>query len=205
MNNKIRFFFLFGGMISALLSGCIKTESPKLINNYTDFQVLSVKEYYPDAKAAAAEWQNDAYLYRVSLTVFPREGFSTLLASYFFRSNAYPEKYFIHKIVVGPTIETERIIGDLSEPRVTGLEINPEQLPYDSTEALKIMYNALGQEFNKDCKSWDWPLSLILEQRMLGLGEGELTWKMSFSCNVPEDWESIFIDANTSEVLEIRQ
>jgi hypothetical protein len=97
------------------------------------------------------------------------------------------------------------MIGDLSEPRTTGLEINPEQLPYDSMEALKIMYNSLGEEFNQDCKSWDWPLPLILEQRMLSLGEGELTWKMSFSCNVPENMEAIFIDAKTGEVVEIRK
>ena len=206
MNKKVRILLLFCGMVSVLLSGCIKTEHPTSINNFTDFQVFSVKELYPEALASAKKWMNDAYLHRVSVDVSPKTtNLESLFVFFTFRTYTSQTKYFSYEYIFGEGIEVKQQEGEFSVPRPHGIELHPITLPIDSPEAFKIMYNELGRNFYQRCKRGEWPLFLSLEQELPSLGEGELVWKISFLCDEPEDNVAIFINAKTGEILEIRE
>ena len=189
-----------------LLHSCTLTETKRAINEFTDFQVLPERDLYPNAKKAALEWQEDAYLDMITLNVFPKTEKFSSSATFFFRSYEYPESYFTYRY----TENTESGVGEVSQwtgeftnPKPPSLEIDLENLPIDSFEALKIMYDELGKEIYSDCSIVSWPHYLGLEQRIPGLNE--LTWSMSFTCATPQIGGAIIISAETGEVLEIRQ
>jgi hypothetical protein len=175
------------------------------VREYTEYQVLSVQELFPDAFASAQKWMDDAYLNSVSQFFAPATDTDVIFVSFTFRSHTFPNKYFSYDYTIRGSIETEQWEGEFEISRPSGIEINPETLPFDSLEAFKIMYDELGKDFYQHCQQESWPLVLTLEQWPPTSGNGELTWNISFSCNVPEKMNAIFIDAKSGEVLEIRK
>ena len=197
----------FVEVILLLLTGCVTKPS---VSTYipADFQVLSVKEYYLEAQSSATNWQENAYLHRVSQVAYLHKKPETLSITYFFLSKSYPEKIYSYRITISDN-GTQKIEEDsdiLNTPRPFGLEILPEQLPFDSLDALKIMYDALGEDFFESCKTPSpWYTSVSLSQKTFAKSEGPLTWSASFSCDKPESMSAIFIDAYTGEVIEVRR
>jgi hypothetical protein len=192
-------------IVILLLPSCILSKSNPPVKDRTGFRVLSVKELYPQAEETAREWQEDAYLYRVMLDVYPEINSSTITATFFFRSYAFPDTYYFNRFIMSDITVIKQHQGIFKETPPHGLEIHPETLPFDSFEALGFMYDEFGKDFYKDCRVGRWPLFLKLEQRIPALAEGELAWSMSYNCLAPEEFAAIFIKADTGEVLEIRK
>jgi hypothetical protein len=199
----IYFQWLLIVLIMLILLGCDRVESTTLVSENTKPQVLSVTELYPQAEKAALEWQEDAYLANVILDVFPASKTSSSSADFIFRSHTFPEIYFSYNYTVNKTTKISQSEGKYPTPRPPDLEINPETLPFDSLDAINIMYDGLGKEIYSDCNSGTWPDLLRLEHRIPGLVE--TTWGISFTCTSPQNWGAIIISAETGEVLEIRK
>lgn len=185
------------------LSSCGRTESTQPENDHTEFQVLSMKELYPLAEAAALEWQDDAYLYIVILNVFPANETHHSSADFAFRSKAFPNVYFDYDYLERDTIKVSQSEEEFPAPKPQSLAINPNTIQIDSLDAVSIMYEDLGKEIHADCSIESWPALLILRYRIPELKEP--TWSISFDCESPQNWGAIIISAETGEVLEIRK
>lgn len=185
------------------LPSCGRAEATQLVSDNTEFQVLSIEELYPQAEKAALEWQEDAYLDLVSMDVFPATETFNSLASFSFRSHAFPEVYFSYHYKENGTIEISQSEGEFPVPQQSGLEINPDTLPFDSQRAFKIMWEKFGKDIYADCSIGDWPATLTLRYSIREIEE--LTWSISFTCISPQNWGAIIISAETGEVLEIRK
>jgi hypothetical protein len=189
--------------VLTLLSSCGRTNITNVGNDNIEFQVLSIKELYPQAKKAALEWQEDAYLDMITLNVFPKTENFRSSAYFTFRSHTFPEIYFGYDYIENSTIEINQSEGEYPMLQPPDLEINPDVLPFDSLDAVKIMYEELGKEIYTNCSIGSWPALLGLEHRIPDLEEP--TWSISFTCTSPQNWGAIIINAETGEVLEIRK
>ena len=102
MNKNIHILLFLTGVVSLFLPACFAQEkanvSPPTLEN---FQVLSIKELYPEARDAAIEWRKDAYLDGADLTASLYRDTNILLdVSYYFRSDAEPESYYTYSIFI---------------------------------------------------------------------------------------------------------
>ena len=191
-------------LIIVVISSCNELSTSKQSFNQTELNVLSVQETYPQVNEVAKQWDEDAYLEKAILYIYPKTENLPFRATFMYLSYSSPYKAINISYIVQEVTEIETRKFNLESPELTGSRLDPNILLLDSQEVLNIMYEQWGNEFYKDCKVGRWPLILTLQQGYPNVSE-DVVWFMRFACNTPEKGSTIFIDANTADVLEIRR
>jgi len=188
--------------LTIFLAGC--KPDPSVLNP-SEFKVLSIKDYYPEAQTAAKAWNSAAYLTEIVAAYGLRNNDQPLNIHFRFRTKEEPRMWFLVSIRSSSTqFEIHEESGEYSEDDVPTLpqdfEIN--SVPVDSLGALEIANKSGGGEFlaaHQDLHQM--PLAILAREPVL-YGIGELQWTVIFTA---ESLKSIHvtIDANTAEVLEV--
>jgi hypothetical protein len=168
-----------------------------------EISVLSMKELYPQALSIARDWHPDAFLSRASFSI---QGFSSTdhpRASFTFWGPStivnYGLNVYIRELSQGLEIDTDE--GEFPPERPLAEAIDPDELPFDSLDALELILTNGGREFLRAHPSQPWPPDLILERSGSYLSAGPLRWRAFFKGVDIYETKHFMIDAYTGEFL----
>ena len=173
---------------------------------YSGFQLLSIKEHYPEAQKVANEWRDDNYLRSVNLYIKPLGTSESLWVDYFFRSENEPLtlNVLIEVTPEGYTIESRE--GDYSaygEPP-EGFPFNLDDIPFDSIEAFEKMIENVDSHpnFNYTDPNEISPIWMWLCRREKIDSGREPYWELFFGSEFPDGiaWY-VKMNAITNEVF----
>jgi hypothetical protein len=187
-----------------IISGCTSGAENLLISNLDDFQMISVEESYPIAKAEADNWRQEYYMDSIYIDVVPKtENMSTYIV-FSFRSYEDPDIFLLIMISnKNGTLVLEKVTEDTFPiGRPNGAPIVIEEIPISSEDAFSRFYDTLGSEFYKNNRQINYPHILKLEQEKPAMGEGKIVWKITFSSS--DDSVHARMDAYTGEIIEVR-
>ncbi|HAV78090.1 MAG TPA: hypothetical protein DCX53_12140, partial [Anaerolineae bacterium] len=136
--------------------------------------------------------------------LYPKTDNVPVRATFRYHSYSSPDKVISFDYMVRENVEIESRERNYENSENLDPGLDPDVLSLDSDEALKIMYEQLGDEFFRDCQVGSWPLIMNLEYGFPNVSEDEV-WSLTFACDKPEKGAAIIISANTGEVLEIRR
>ena len=190
-------------VILLVFSGC--SGERKVQITLEDIRIMSIQDGYPLALEKALEWNSDAYLVNIDLRFQLQSDTKPLKSTYDFQSRNDPTIWlivYVRELPSGYPIDTSP--GEFNEPRPYSVEIIPDDLPFDETEALRLAFGYGGNDFFERFSSPSWPLWISLRERF-PLGSGELAWVVCFSDDINRGIMFIYIDPETGEWLEIRE
>ena len=168
-----------------------------------EMRIMSVKETFPTALAAAREWRPDAILEDADIWFRRQTDPRELRIGYGFRSPGEPRAWLnVWVIERGDGLDVVLQEGEfeLPEPKPIGQPVDPMSLPLDSPEVLRIMLDNGGREFIAQHLYIHWPMSIILRYRDLYYSRGDLLWVGLFFEMLTGDDLDIAINAVTGEL-----
>jgi len=168
-----------------------------------EISVLSMKELYPQALSIAREWNPNAFLSRASFSI--QGSFSTIRprATFTFWGSSTTSNYGLNVYIRGasPDCEIDTDEAELPPERPLAEPIDPDELPFDSGDALELILNNGAGDFLRAHPYQPWPPDLILERSGSYFSEGPLRWRAYFTGEDIHDTEYFMIDAYTGEFL----
>jgi hypothetical protein len=177
------------------------TENTQVVS--MEISVLSMKELYPRALSIARDWHSDAFLFwasfsiqGVSSTDHPRAAFTFLGPSAKVNNGL---NVYIRGASPDSAIDTDEF--EFPPERPLAEPIDPEELPFDSGDALELILSSGAAEFLRAHPNQPWPPDLILERSGSCFSEGPLRWRAYFTGEDIHDTEYFMIDAYTGEFL----
>jgi hypothetical protein len=162
-----------------------------------------MKELYPQALSIARDWHPDAFLSSASFSI---QGFSSTsrpLATFTFWGSSSAVNSWLNVFIWGLPTELEISMdeGEFPPERPLAEAIDPDELPFDSLDALEHILNNGAREFLHAHPSQPWPPDLILERSGSYLSEGPLRWRAIFKGDSILETKHFMIDAYTGEFL----
>ncbi len=169
-----------------------------------ELSVLSLKDLYPEALSIAKEWQSNAFLMGADFTVMDSQNAVRIRAAFFFWGSSSDSRRWLNVYILetSPNLEIETDEGEFPPDRPLPEPIDPNELPFDSVDALETILDCGAAELLREHPNQPWPPGLILERSGPWLTEGPLIWRAYFTGEDIHDAEYFIIDAYTGELLE---
>lgn len=188
---------LLAAWITLPLSSCTAPSSEPAISAYT----LSAQAEYPKALQFARDWQEDVYLVS-ALAGFSLDPADPLLCMFHFRSTSAPLTLLsLTQDTETGSFEGEWISLAHASPASLGTEIQEQDWPIDSIEALEIAQLHGGAEFFAGRSSHLLSLSLTLEKRRR-LGGQVTVWEAVYHDLTATQGFRVFVDASSGDVIK---
>ena len=191
-------------LLAVYLTGC---SSDPIAVDPSEIQVLSIKDYYPEALSAAQEWNPSAYLTEIVVAMCLPDAKDDLKIHYRFRTRDAPGMWFL--VSIRASSDKSEILAEPGEYAEDTIPTLPQvfdiyRVTVDSFGALEIAYHNGAQEFLSTHEDLHQLPIAILEREKVRVGTGNLQWKVIFTAESLHNIQ-ITIDAHTGEVLETIQ
>lgn len=170
------------------------------------FDVLTLREIYPEALAQARGWRADAYLEQASFSVRLPGEFAGPSARLDFRSATAPAAWLV--ITINETDDGYALSvnsGNVrNRDRPLGEPIVPGRLALNTAEAVEIsLANGGAESIASDGHSTTWRMELRLQNEDETNVAGPLVWRAEYYGPVEGQGLTVVINAETGEVLDV--